>query len=530
MFVLASLGGCLATSAASCACSCCAYATKEAMKRSARFAWSILFTFSLLLSWALRDFAKTFLKQIPCKLLVSQSTNLLTHSPFLSSTPTPHQLSLYLSYYTHIYTGIIKHGDLDHSDAWFGQQAVYRISMGNFLMFSTLAIITLGVRYRGDWRDKHLHHGSWPIKLLLWSAFNTLPFFFPNSLINAYSWLARLVSPLFLAIQLIIILDVTQSWNDSWVEEGADDERFLYALLALTVAAYAGCITMAGLMFHWFNPTIQGGEGGGDCSLNISLITIAILLCMAITFVSLHPAVSRGSIFPAASVSLYIIYLQFSAMQSEPREYACNGLGHQLNAASGTTLATGMVFTLLSVVYAAFRAGSNTQTFSMFGDEDDTYYGQTSCGGSNILEPLMPQNIAGLQVSSISGLTSAGLDGNNDINDATAPGSLSMDRATAVSGSSIGGNKRRKPGDGNAEEEDWKTIPYSYSQFYLVFALASAYIAMLMTGWGSGSEAKDLIDVGWVSVWVKVLSEWGIAGLFVWMLVAPLMFPDRDFS
>jgi hypothetical protein len=143
-------------------------------------------------------------------------------------------------------------------------------------------------------------------------------------------------------------------------------------------------------------------------------------------------------------------------------------------------------------------------------------------------------------------------------------------------------------------------------QFYLVFALASMYIAMLMTGWGSqageakvgpvpdrrrllcaaavveGSRAscrvdsprsmphpvtvalctvwlailrasppllalifllltltlfalspslpQYLINVGWTSVWVKVVSQWVTVGLYCWTLVAPVLFPDRDFS
>lgn len=67
MFALASLGPCLASSAAACACSCCTLATREALKSSARVAWSLLFTFSLLFSWVLRDFAKPLISNIPCE-------------------------------------------------------------------------------------------------------------------------------------------------------------------------------------------------------------------------------------------------------------------------------------------------------------------------------------------------------------------------------------------------------------------------------------------------------------------------------
>lgn len=49
--------------------------------------------------------------------------------------------------------------------------------------------------------------------------------------------------------------------------------------------------------------------------------------------------------------------------QSEPRDYVCNSLGARMSAASATTLTIGVLLTLVSVVYSAFRAGSNTQTF-----------------------------------------------------------------------------------------------------------------------------------------------------------------------
>ena len=76
-----------------------------------------------------------------------------------------------------------------------------------------------------------------------------------------------------------------------------------------------------------------------------------------------------------------------------------------------------------------------------------------------------------------------------------------------------------------------RPVPYNYSFFHAVFALASAYTAMLMTDWGSGTgTAKDQIGVGWASVWVKVVSQWVTVALYAWSLVAPALLPDRDFS
>lgn len=107
-----------------------------------------------------------------------------------------------------------------------------------------------------------------------------------------------------------------------------------------------------------------------------------------------HVQARNGSLFPAAVLTLYCTYLAYSSLVSEPHDYVCNGLGHRLNAASASTLAAGMLLTLLSVVYSALRAGSNTALFG-FGDTKD---GE----GGEALQSLMesgPQE------------TSAGLDG-----------------------------------------------------------------------------------------------------------------------
>lgn len=84
--------------------------------------------------------------------------------------------------------GIVKQftGGKLPGDEWFGQQAVYRISMGNFLLFGGLAVVMLGVRYKADRRDRLLHHGSWLLKAGVWLLAMVLPFFFPNGLVSAY--------------------------------------------------------------------------------------------------------------------------------------------------------------------------------------------------------------------------------------------------------------------------------------------------------------------------------------------------------
>lgn len=87
------------------------------------------------------------------------------------------------------------------------------------------------------------------------------------------------------------------------------------------------------------------------------------------------------------------------------------------------------------------------------------------------------------------------------------------------------------PEDGKKKsgEAEARPVSYSYSFFHIIFALASMYAAMLLSGWTDSSESATLIDVGWTSVWVKICTGWVTAGLYIWTLIAPLILPDREF-
>lgn len=67
---------------------------------------------------------------------------------------------------------------------------------------------------------------------------------------------------------------------------------------------------------------------------------------------------------PASVIALYCMYLCYSGLASEPREYECNGLHAHSKAVSTGTLTLGLVTTVLSVVYSAVRAGSSTTLLS----------------------------------------------------------------------------------------------------------------------------------------------------------------------
>ena len=77
---------------------------------------------------------------------------------------------------------------------------------------------------------------------------------------------------------------------------------------------------------------------------------------------------------------------------------------------------------------------------------------------------------------------------------------------------------------------------YNYALFHIIFLLATAWIATLLTqniGGSDHSYEGDFVPVGrtyWAS-WVKIASSWVCYGIFGWTLVAPLVLPERfDYS
>ncbi|EIE26774.1 TMS membrane protein/tumor differentially hypothetical protein [Coccomyxa subellipsoidea C-169] len=427
-------------------------ASRAAMRKSARLAYCILFTLAMVLAWILRDFAKPIIDKLPW----------IIHA--------------------------MGHGE--PSAKWYGQQAVYRVSMGNFIFFGLMSLAMVGVKYKSDKRDQYLQHGGWFLKVALWLLFNILPFFFPVSFVNGYGWVARVGSACFLCVQILMLLDFVTKWNDTWVDK--EDERYLWALLTVTCVSYLGTFGLAGILFYFFTPV-----GADECSFNVSMITFTLIIGIIISGVSMSSLAKNGSLFPSAIFTFYCTYLCYSALVSEPHDYQCNGLGQRLNAASATTLATGMLLTLVSVVYSALRAGSNTALFRLNSEEDS----------DPVEQPLLDDDKGRAYIAEEG--TSAGLDGEVGMS-RTARTADEAERAKQTA-------------------DEFTPVTYNYAFFHFIFAVASMYLAMLMTGWGTGAEERDLIDVGWFSVWVKFVTQWATAATYCWMLVAPTLFPDREF-
>lgn len=69
----------------------------------------------------------------------------------------------------------------------------------------------------------------------------------------------------------------------------------------------------------------------------------------------------------------------------------------------------------------------------------------------------------------------------------------------------------------------------------VVMALICCYVAMILTGWGTVNGLDENHNaanptVGHVNMSILGVSQWMAILLYSWTLVAPRVFPDRDFS
>jgi len=238
------------------------------------------------------------------------------------------------------------------------------------------------------------------------------------------------------------------------------------------VTMYALCITATILIFVLFYK-------GSDCWMNALFPVLNIVMCLLLSFMSVHPRIQEAhpqgaGLLQSGVVSLYATYLVCSAITSEPSEdgFQCNPFDQV--GSSLSTLLLGAAFTIVAVCFTTVRTA--TQGESLLGD---------------------------------------------------AESSKSEDKLLNPSSAEVGTGDATKVEDDEVEE-----VSYNYTFFHVTFLAATMFVYMLITDWAtiSGSSSDFKIDHGFVAVWVKVVSSWLAGLLYGWTLIAPAIFRDRDFS
>jgi len=336
-----------------------------------------------------------------------------------------------------------------------------------------------------------LNREAWPAKYTIFFFGLLVSMFVPNNPLfsGIYLWLARLGAGIFVVMQQVILIDVAYNWNDSWVEKANEADRlsygsgtgWLHAIVGVCVAFYSSCAVAIGLLYTHF----------ADCPGNTWVITLTLIAVIGLT--ALQLAGTEGSLLTSSIISLYSVYLCFSIVSKNPRGECNPRLGK--NDVWGITI--GLLLTIVSLIWTGWSWSAEAR-LDVNAVQAAKSVGPASANGNDNGENL------NLDVPFLNG-EEAGTSGL-----VTERGSNGEDGTDSASLTNV-----------------WK--------LNIVMALISCYVAMILTGWGTVDGLDENHNaanptVGRWNMAILGLSQWLAIGLYAWTLVAPRVFPDRDFS
>ncbi|XP_014475150.1 PREDICTED: probable serine incorporator isoform X2 [Dinoponera quadriceps] len=378
-------------------------------------------------------------------------------------------------------------------DSAVGYLAVYRICFILSLYFFLMSVIMIRVRSSQDPRAA-IQNGFWAIKYLLIIGGIIGAFFIPERSFGAtWMYFGMIGGFLFIIIQLILIVDFAHSWADAWVGnyEESESKGWYAALLGATFFNYAVSIAGAVLLYVYFTHE-------GICGLNKFFISFNLILCVITSIISVLPSVQehqpRSGLLQSSVVTLYVVYLTWSGVSNSP-DHKCNpgffGIinGHDVSAQNRVAFdkesIIGLIIWFSCVLYSSLRTASKSSKITM---------------SENVL------------VQDNGAVRNAG--------------------EQSLIGNEVEGRNHDAEGGSDAKvwdnEED--KVAYNWSFFHLMFALATLYVMMTLTNWYRPNSNLDTLNSNAASMWVKIISSWMCLGLYVWSLIAPTVFPNRDFS
>lgn len=381
----------------------------------------------------------------------------------------------------------------------FGNQAVYRVSFGVAAFF---LFMLMGSASHSFFR------GYWGLKIALYIILVAGSFFIPNEFFNVYQEIARIVSVVFLLLMIIILVDFAyeaQQWIEGratrYEEESEYDEigtcRNPYLVLYLVAVFFMLAGAMAGLIAMYAFSSKHG------CGGNLGLLSVTLIVGVVLTIMSVLEIFGGRGLLCPSMVFLYAVWLMWSAMSSNP-EATCNPIGTESD--NGWVTFLGCVVSGLSLAYSSYSAATSAPSLCGGGDDEDLQANLLETGRSTT-DKVLTGEIE----------SSAQLEAEREKEDAASAAGDDSDsegsalRGAAASGASAGGKK----------EQPW---------FYcLIMLTASLYMAMLLSNWGTG-ETSGTAQTGKASMWIKIASQWVTYLLYAWTLVAPRIFPDREFS
>lgn len=378
----------------------------------------------------------------------------------------------------------------ENCDKMVGYMAVYRVGFAMASFYALMAVITIKVSSSKDPRAK-IHNGFWGMKFLVFIGLLVGAFFIPRGdFSKAWMVIGMIGGFVFILIQLVLLVDFAYRWSERWISnyEDSGNKGWFVALLVCTGMLYLAALAITICSYYFYTEKV-------GCKLNKFFISFNLILCVIVSAMTILPKVQENlptsGLLQGSVISSYVMYLTWSAMSNEP-DTTCNWKMKNATQAifKKTTTDTtttdsdetpsfdentviSIVLLFVTVVYSCIRTSSNTSALSV------------NSGDSEVL------------------IDDAGDDDADDVE--------------------IVGQR--------VHDDEGGSVSYSYTFFHITFMLASLYIMMMLTNWYS-PEGADFTKLrnNWATVWVRISSSWVCCAIFVWTLLAPIVFPDRDFA
>ncbi|XP_075032920.1 serine incorporator 3 [Mixophyes fleayi] len=379
-----------------------------------------------------------------------------------------------------------------------GYKAVYRVAFAMTTFFLVFSLLMLGVKTSKDPRAA-VHNGFWFFKVLAIVGIMVGAFYIPEGPFTRvwfYFGIGGAIS--FIIIQLSLLVDFAHSWNESWVErmEEGNSKCWYAALMSATGLLYIVSIISIVLFYVYY--TIPDG-----CTVNKYFISINLILCVIVSVISILPKVQehkpQSGLLQSSVITLYTVYLTWSAMSNEPDIICSPSLMSILKTISSSPISPANE-TITDIVTPELT--KSVQWWDA----------QNICGFFLFLACLLYSCIRNSANSQVNKLTLSGHD------------TVMLDDTTGSS-AEVNDDEVRRVVD---NEKDG--VQYNYSFFHLLLCLASLYVMMTLTNWYSPDADFKTITSKWPAVWFKISSSWVCLLLYTWTLVAPIFFPNRDFS
>ena len=361
-----------------------------------------------------------------------------------------------------------------------GAAAVYRVSFILSSFFGLMLILSL--------ISERFHRGFWLFKILLVVGGVIGSFFMSNGNFNteAYDWVSRIGSFVFLVLQIFFLIDFAYAWNEDWVERGYRDSinniptNKWWLIAVLTSAALLYCFSLAGIIIVFIYYA--------SCTIGKVFASLTIVWVVGISLLSLFRdkiVGVEGAILPAAVVSAYAVYLCWSSLESNP-DTNCT----PPNVETAATVVIGALIATLTLVWSSFSLTTNSENLLQGEELEPPPEGPRADPESAVVAPSRNREKGGGPVM------------RSDVN---TPATDEDDDSPVY-----------------APDRPW--------MFHLVMISASMYLAMLLTDWGTFEGSGLNITTGTASLWVKIVAQWITLLLFTWTLIAPGVLKNRDFS